>query len=182
MSEKLPEGWICDGPYMWRRHDLASASVSPVGRLLVASVHGPKRATKEEADTDRLNMIANLDGRQSAALEEALALIESMVVERNELLHGADVAAERFRSLTVERDAALIRVSDLEYARANGLRYSKAVVEKLDALGVPHCGGLVERIEALASERDAARKDAALTAEVKTLTEARWPPRRGHGA
>lgn len=159
MSEVLPDGWICDGPYMWRRHDLASASVSPVGRLLVASIHGPKHATEAEANTDRLNMIAGLEGRPSAALDEALALIESMVVERNELLHAADLAAERAEKYEASLDRASARID--------------AVVEKLDALGVPSCGGLVERIEALATQRNAALAKAAhLTAAVKSLTEA----------
>lgn len=181
MSEKLPEGWTHSTTgRKWHGPDDAVADLMYAPRRdgekirWQIGVTAPSRDSRALAEQDGLNMIAALDGRPKAALEEALALIESMVVERNELLHAADLAAERIDAAQKKISAMEERAEKYEASLDRASARMDAVVEKLDALGVPFCGGLVERIEALASERDAAlAKVAALEADVQTLTEAR---------
>jgi chromosome segregation ATPase len=139
MSEKLPEGWTDDDGHGWRHSGGAGASVHRIENRWRAVVVGVERGRQTEAGTDRLNMIAGLEGRLTPDLEAAQKEIDTLYAR-------LEASAERH----------------------------DAVVEKLDALGVPFCGGLVERIEALASERDAAlAKVANLETDVTTLTEAR---------
>jgi len=125
MSEKLPEGWTDDGGHGWRHSGGASASVHRMENRWRAVVVGVERGRQAGAETDRLNMIAGLEGRPTPDL------------------------------------GAAKKESDTLYARleASAERHD-AVVEKLDALGVPFCGGLVERIEALADR--SADKDAVI--------------------
>ena len=73
MSEKLPEGWTDDDGHGWRHSGGAGASVHRMENRWRAVVVGVERGRQTEAETDRLNMIAGLEGRPSAALDEAAA-------------------------------------------------------------------------------------------------------------
>ena len=94
MSEKRPEGWTCVGGDHWRHANKSTADMHRPHGLWAAAVYGPDRQSKAEAETDRLNMIAGLEGRSSAALTTS--------------------CIDNARALRVERDAALAKVAHLE--------------------------------------------------------------------
>ena len=64
MSEKLPDGWFVINDEAWNRSDRASAVVRCYGHDdWRGMVYGPPRMTQEEAEQDRVNLIAGLEGR-----------------------------------------------------------------------------------------------------------------------
>lgn len=114
MSGKLPDGWFNPFPGdLWSHPTGATADLHRPHGNFRAAVYGPDRSTKEEAEQDRLNLIAGLEG-------------------------GADLlkAREQIDTLTARLDRAAER--------------HDAIVECLDSLGAPCCGGIPKRIEALA--------------------------------
>lgn len=90
MSEKLPDGWAkTDTVNRWKHVGGASADVYRIGAWFSAAVSGPDRTTKEEAEQDRLNLIAGLEG-----------------------------GAGHISAVEAERDAALKELSTLKSRRA----------------------------------------------------------------
>lgn len=103
MSEKLPDGWFKPFPGdLWRHSTGAAADLHlPPGNFR-AAVYGPDRTTKEEAEQDRLHLIAGLEGR-----------------------------AEDLRAVEAERDAALAELATLKTRRAGDCAEHLATIHEI---------------------------------------------------
>lgn len=138
MSEKLPDGWSTDQQRLWTGDGGAYAAIGTEVRdfHFYVVVKAPRRATLAEAERDRLNMIAGLEGRHPD--------ISAVEAERD---------FERLRAIKAiaERDAAHTKIERLNARLDHYVERIDRIVEALDAVRAPQCGGAVDRIRALAS-------------------------------
>ena len=106
MSGKLPDGWFGINDEAWNRFDRASAVVRCYGHDdWQGMVYCPPRMTQEEAEKDRLHLIAGLEGDTVPQL-----LRDSMRVTQEESIRlkadmarkDAEIAALRQRATASE--------------------------------------------------------------------------------
>ena len=190
MSEKLPDGWFNPFPGdLWRHSTGAAADLHRPHGNFRAAVYGPDRTTKEEAEQDRLNLIAGLEGgagRISAVEAErdvALAELATLKNRRagdhaghlatlNEIGKGLN-AYPAVDGVTVHYSphglAGAVRAQGkaLHEARADRLRLAKELEVVRDRDTVPQLlrdSMRVTQEESARLKADMARKDAEIAA------------------
>lgn len=117
MSEKLPDGWTKTGRTL-TSDDGAIAFVGGCGggKMLV-TLHGPPRSTMEEAEQDRLNLIAGLEG--GADLLKAREQIDTLLAKLNHAAERHDAIVECLDAIRAPQEATL---PERIYAWRNGVQ------------------------------------------------------------
>lgn len=118
MSEKLPDGWFNPFPGdLWSHPTGAAADLHRPHGNFRAAVYGPDRATKEEAERDRLNLIAGLEGGND--LLRAKEQIDTLTARLDHAAERHDAIVECLNAIHAPREAT---IPDRIHAWRNGVQ------------------------------------------------------------
>ena len=118
MSEKLPDGWFNPFPGdLWSHPTGAAADLHRPHGNFRAAVYGPDRATKEEAEQDRLNLIAGLEG--GADLLKAREQIDTLLAKLDRAAERHDAIVECLDAIHAPQEAT---IPERIYAWRNGVQ------------------------------------------------------------
>ena len=106
MSGKLPDGWFNPFPGdLWSHPTGAAADLHRPHGNFRAAVYGPDRTTKEEAERDRLNLIAGLEGGND--LLRAKEQIDTLTARLDHAAERHDAIVECLNAIHAPREATI---------------------------------------------------------------------------
>ena len=126
MGEKLPDGWFNPFPGdLWSHPTGAAADLHRPHGNFRAAVYGPDRATKEEAEQDRLNLIAGLEG--GADILKAREQIHTLLAKLDRSAERHDAIVECLDAIRAPQEAT---IPERIYAWRNGVQAIIASFER----------------------------------------------------
>lgn len=117
VGDKLPDGWWRTGA-TWTSENGAIAVVGGcAGGKVIVTFHGPPRSTLEEAERDRLDLIAGLQG--GADLIKAREQIDTLLAKLDRAAERHDAIVECLDAIRAPQEAT---IPERIYAWRNGVQ------------------------------------------------------------